>query len=80
MKPTSFQAFFDKFHVDFTAGAEEEPAIAINGKEMRRSFDKAAERSDMNIVTTFAHGARLALGVAETAKSGGEDFGPARID
>ena len=31
---------------------------------MRRSFDKAAERSDMNIVTAFAHGARLALGVA----------------
>ena len=39
---------------------------------MRRSFDKAAERSDMNIVTAFAHGARLALGVAESAKGGGE--------
>ena len=28
MKPTSFQAFFDKFRVDFAAG--QEPAIAID--------------------------------------------------
>ena len=39
---------------------------------MRRSFDKAAERSNMNIVTAFAHGARLTLGVTESAKGGGE--------
>jgi predicted transposase YbfD/YdcC len=38
---------------------------------MRRSFDKAAERSNMNIVTAFAHGARLTLGIAESAKGGG---------
>ena len=72
MKPTSFQGFFDKFRADFAAGAGDEPAIAIDGKEMRRSFDKAAERSNMNIVTAFAHGARLTLGVTESAKGGGE--------
>ena len=79
MKPTSFQAFFDKFRVDFAAGAGEEPAIAIDGKEMRRSFDKVAERSEMNIVTALAHGARLALGVAESAKGGGEILALRRI-
>ena len=72
MKPTSFQAFFDKFRADLAAGRAEEPAIAIDGKEMRRSFDKAAEQSNMNIVTAFAHGARLTLGIAESAKGGGE--------
>ncbi len=72
MKPTSFQAFFDKFRADFAAGTADEPAIAIDGKEMRRSFDVAAERSNMNIVTAFAHGARLTLGIAESAKGGGE--------
>jgi len=48
------------------------PAIAIDGKEMRRSFDKAAERSNINSVTAFAHGARLTLGIAESARGGGE--------
>ena len=72
MKPRSFQAFFDKFRADFAAGAGDEPAIAIDGKQMRRSFDKAAGQSNMNIVTAFAHGARLTLGIAESAKGGGE--------
>lgn len=72
MKPASFQGFFTKFRADFAAEAGDEPAIAIDGKEMRRSFDKAAERSNMNIVTAFAHGARLTLGIAESAKGGGE--------
>ena len=43
-----------------------------NKKEMRRSFDRAAEQSNFNIVTAFAHGARLTLGIAESAKGGGE--------
>lgn len=72
MKPSSFQAFFDKFRADFAAGHGEDQAIAIDGKEMRRSFDKAAETSNMNIVTAFAHGARLTLGITESAKGGGE--------
>lgn len=72
MKPSSFQAFFDKFRADFTAGSGEQLAIAIDGKEMRRSFDRAAEQSNMNIVTAFAHGARLTLGITQSAKGGGE--------
>lgn len=72
MKPDCFQAFFDKFHADVIAASGEDPAIAIDGKEMRRSFDTAAEKSNVNIVTAFAHGARLTLGITESAKGGGE--------
>ena len=44
----------------------------IDGKEMRWSFDKAAEQSNLNIVTAFAHDARLCLGITKSAKGGGE--------
>ena len=72
MKPSAFQAFFDKFRADFADANTDNPAIAIDGKEMRRSFDKAGEQSNMNIVSAFAHGARLTLGVAQSAKGGSE--------
>lgn len=39
---------------------------------MRRSFDKAAAQSNLNVVTAFAHGARLSLGMTQSAKGGGE--------
>ena len=41
-------------------------------KEMRRSFDKTAEQSNLNVVTAFAHGLRLSLGITKSAKAGGE--------
>ncbi len=72
MKPSSLQAFFDKFRKDFAAAYAEQPAIAIDGKEMRRSFDKAAAQSNLNVVTAFAHGARLSLGITKSTKGGGE--------
>ena len=53
MKPTSFHAFFDKFRADFATGAGDAPAIAIDGKEMRRSFDKAAARLPYTSPWTF---------------------------
>ncbi len=39
---------------------------------MRRSFDRAAETSGLNVVTAFAHGARLSPGVANPATGTGE--------
>ena len=72
LKPTSFHVFSDKFRTDFASGSRENPAIAIDGKEMRRSFDRAAEQSNMNIVTAFAQAARLTLGITQSAKGGGE--------
>ena len=49
VKPESFQGFFDRFRADFAAETEELCAIAIDGKEMRRSFDKAAEQSSFDL-------------------------------
>ena len=72
MKPSAFQGFFDKFRADFAAGCGDDPAIAIDGKEMRSSFDKAAEKTNLNMVTAFAHDARLSLGITHCAKGGGE--------
>lgn len=72
MKPANFQAFFDRFRADFAASHDPDPAIAIDGKEIRRSFDAATKTSNLNIVTAFAHGARLSLGITESAKGGGE--------
>ena len=71
MRPDRFQAFPDRFRADFAAEQGQGPAIAIDGKEMRRSLDRAAGKSDMNIVTAFAHGARLTLGVTQGASGGG---------
>ena len=72
IKPDSFQAFFDKFRADFAAAAKESPAIALDGKEMRRSFDKAAEQSNLSIVTAFVHGIKLSLGITKSGKAGSE--------
>ncbi len=72
IRPSGFQAFFDRFRADFAAGRGENPAIAIDGKVMRRSFDKATGQSNMNIVTAFAHGARLTPGITQSARGGGE--------
>ena len=72
MKPDSFQAFFDKFQADFSEAFKKHSAIAIDGKEMRRSFDKAAKKSNLSVVTAFAHGVRFSLGIKEGAKGGGE--------
>ena len=75
MEPIAFEAFFAKISYRFAADRDAQntpPAIAIDGKEMRRSFDRVAGKSNMNIVTAFAHGARLTLGIAESAKGGGE--------
>ena len=59
MKPTSLQAFFDRFRSDFAAAHAEHPAIAIDGKEMRRSFDKAAAQSNLNVSNVSAFGTDL---------------------
>ena len=72
LKPASFQRLFEKFRADFAQARDAQPAIAIDGKEMRRTFDRAANQSGLNVVTAFAHGARLSLGIIESAKGGGE--------
>jgi len=72
IKPASFQHLFDKYRADFAQDRDARRAIAMDGKEMRRSFDRAADKTGLNVVTAFAHGARLSLGVIESTKAGGE--------
>ncbi len=73
MTPGNFQALFDKLRADLTAGSIDTLAIAIDGNDMRRSFDRAAEASSMTIVTAFAHDPRLTLGLTKSAKGGSDD-------
>ena len=70
--PASFQQLLDKFRADFAQERDARSAIAVDGKEMRCAFDRAADKSGLNVVTAFAHGARLSLGITRSSKGGGE--------
>ena len=51
-----FAAFLDGL------GADGRGVVAIDGKTLRRSFDKAAARSPLHVVTAFAAEARVVIG------------------
>ncbi len=51
-----FQAFLDGL------GADGPGVVAIDGKTLRRSFDAAAARSPLHVVTAFAADARVVIG------------------
>lgn len=63
---TAFAAFLDQLG-DKGAGV-----LAIDGKTLRRSFDKAAGRSALHVVSAFASDRRLVLGQAAVAKGANE--------
>ena len=52
----AFEAFLDNLGADGTG------VLAIDGKTLRRSFDRAAGRSALHVVTAFGAGARVAIG------------------
>ncbi len=66
--PASFQKLLDKFRADFAQEHDVRSAIAVDGKEMRRAFDRAADKSGLNVVTALAHGARLSPGITRSSK------------
>lgn len=76
MQPEAFTAFFEKFRQDvdqsLRAEGKQLQAIAIDGKVMRRSFDKASDQSALNVVTAFAHDTHLSLGIETGGKGGAE--------
>ena len=74
IKPDAFEVLFDKFREDFAQARDDIKAVAMDGKEIRRAFDKASEQSGVNMVTAFAHGARLSLGIAQGQRGGSEIF------
>ena len=57
LEPAAFAGCFAAFPDDLGAGV-----LAIDGKTLRHSFNRAAGRSALHVVTAFAAGARLAVG------------------
>ena len=60
LDPGAFGRAFEAFLTDL--GAEGAGVLAIDGKTLRRSFDRAAGRSALHVVTAFGTGARVSLG------------------
>jgi predicted transposase YbfD/YdcC len=72
LDPKSFQPVMQRLLGDFAhnLGGGSDPVIAIDGKALRRSFDKASGKSPLHLVQAFATEARLVLGqVAVDQKS-----------
>jgi hypothetical protein len=62
LDPASLSAAFGRFLE--ALGADGAGVIAIDGKTLRRSFDRAAAKSPLHVVTAFAAEAQLVLGQA----------------
>ena len=60
LDPDAFGRAFDAFLGDL--GADGPGVLAIDGKTLRRSFDRAAGRSALHVVTAFGADARLSVG------------------
>lgn len=69
LDPAAFGRTFEAFLDDL--GAAGDGVLAIDGKTLRRSFDRAAGRSPLHVVTAFGSGARVAI--AQRAVAGGEN-------
>jgi hypothetical protein len=68
LTPAQFHACFLRFMEDFAAVAQ--GLIAIDGKTLRRSFDRAAQKSPLHLMSVWAVGCRLLLGrIASEEKS-----------
>lgn len=60
LDPAAFGRAFEAFLGDL--GADGPGVLAIDGKTLRRSFDRAAGRSALHVVTAFGADARLSIG------------------
>jgi len=70
LDPAQFHACFLRFMQDFTAAAQ--GVIAIDGKALRRSFDRAAKKSPLHLVSAWAVGCRLLLAQVATDEKSNE--------
>lgn len=70
LDPETFAPTFAAFLDDL--GADGLGVLAIDGKTLRRSFDRAAGRSALQLVTAFGAGARVAVGQAAVAEGENE--------
>jgi predicted transposase YbfD/YdcC len=64
LDPKSFQQVMQRLLGDFARNlaGDCDPVIAIDGKALRRSFDRASGKSPLHLVQAFAAEARLVLG------------------
>ena len=70
LDPAAFGACFGRFLDGL--GQDGRGIVAIDGKTLRRSFNRAAGGSPLHVVTAFACDARLVLGQAAVPESGNE--------
>jgi predicted transposase YbfD/YdcC len=70
LEPAQFHACFLRFMQDFAQAAQ--GVIAIDGKTLRRSFDRAAPKSPLHLVSAWAAGSRLLLGQVATDEKSNE--------
>ena len=70
LDPAAFGQVFSAF-LD-CLGADGPGVVAIDGKTLRRSFDRAAGRSPLHVVTAFGTDARLVIGQRAVAEGGNE--------
>jgi predicted transposase YbfD/YdcC len=62
LDPEEFKTSFLKWFQTMQSVTEEKSTIAIDGKTLRRSFDKAAGKSAIHMVSAFATESKLVLG------------------
>lgn len=70
LDPEAFGRAFGAFLDDL--GADGAGVLAIDGKTLRRSFDRAAGRSPLHLVTAFGTQARVSLASRAVAEGGNE--------
>lgn len=70
LDPAAFHAAFQRFMADFAAARA--GVVAVDGKSLRRSFDRAAGASPLHLVSAWATEERLVLGQMKVAGGGNE--------
>jgi predicted transposase YbfD/YdcC len=70
LDPQAFGRTFGAFLDDLGAGGA--GVLAIDGKTLRRSFDRAAGRSPLHVVTAFGADSRLSIGQRSVAEGENE--------
>ena len=75
LDPATLSVAFDRFLEEL--GADGAGVIAIDGKTLRRSFDRAAGRSALHVVPAFATDARVVIG-QRAVPAGGNEITAAR--
>jgi predicted transposase YbfD/YdcC len=72
LNPADFHEAFYAWVSAVNAGLLEKGQIAIDGKTLRRSFDRANQKSAIHMVNAWSHSASLVLGQIKTESKSNE--------